>query len=412
MSVRSRQWSWALIDWANSAYTLVVITVFFPLLFKSYWAGNLEASRSTFWLGLFSSAASLCMALLAPWLGSLADRKWGKARPLLLFTALGSGASLALAFFGPGQWLATGLLFSLGSLAFNINNMFYDSLLSDVAGPKDWDRVSALGYALGYFGSTLLFVLCAWAYAVPASFGMASPEVAARWAMAATGFWWLAFTLPAYFSLGKKAVPRSKGRTELGLRQSMALALKVKGLGWFLAAYFLYIDGVNTIIKMAFDFGLSLNLPAGKMILAILLVQVVGVPATLGFGRLAKSLGARRAIFIAIGVYGLTCLWAIWVSETWHFMAMACLIGLVQGGIQSLSRSYFLRYVPAGKSGQYFGIFNVVGRFSAIAGPALMGVTAMLSGSNRAAVLSLLLLFGAGALALQRSKEPKLRAAS
>ncbi len=387
------------------------MTVFFPLLFKTYWASDLEASRSTFCLGLFSSAASLTMALLAPWLGRLADRGWGKTMPLLLFTALGSGASIGLAFFGPGQWLAPGLLFALGSLAFNINNMFYDSLLSDVAGPKDWDRVSALGYALGYFGSTLLFLVSVWAYASPATFGLESGDMAARWAMAATGVWWLFFTLPAFFSLRGKTrdISRISKNSELSLRQHLRLALKIKGLAWFLVAYFLYMDGVNTIIKMAFDFGLSLNLPAGKMILAILLVQVVGVPATLAFGHAARSFGARRGIFLAIAVYSLTCLWAYQVSETWHFFAMGILIGLVQGAIQALSRSYFLRYVPSGQAGQYFGIFNFVGRFSAIMGPILMGVTAMVSGSNRVSVLSLLLLFGGGAWALHHSVEPRVK---
>jgi UMF1 family MFS transporter len=402
---------WALCDWANSAFATTVMAGFFPVFFKQYWSVGTEASVSTFRLGLLSGLGSLLVALAAPVLGAMADRGGARLRFLAFFTVIGAAATAGLWFVGKGDWVAAAAVYTLAGVGFWGGIIFNDSLLVDVAEPPDYDLVSAFGYSLGYVGGGLLLVLNAAMVAAPSRFGLADAAAAVRISFLMVGVWWVVFTIPALLWVREERParpPGAGGALRAGWREFRATLGEVRRyrpLAWFLLAYWLYIDGVNTVIKMAVDFGLSLGFPQQSLIAALLITQFVGFPAALFFGWLGKRIGARAGIFIAIAVYAVATVAAYWMTEVSHFYALACAIGLVQGGIQSLSRSYYATLVPEGKQGEFFGFYNMMGKFAAVLGPTMVGITALLTGDTRFGMLSLLLLFVGGATLLARVRK-------
>ncbi len=410
---RRAVWSWAFIDWANSAFAIVVMTAFFPIFFKDYWSAvpGMTPERSTWYLGLANTGSSLVIALLAPLLGSIADQGNGKKRFLLGFTLLGCAATAALPLAAKGDYALAACLYAAAALGFSGNNMFSDALLTDVAAPEHYHRVSALGYALGYVGSGALFAVCSFMVAKPAAFGLADAVAAVNLSFLLTAGWWLVFTLPCLFWVRETpAVPAGGGEGSVlgrGFRQLAATFREIRRertLLLFLAAYILYIDGVNTVIKMAADFGKALGLDTAGLLTALIVTQFVAFPAAIAFGRIGEKFGAKRGLMLGIAVYAGVCVFATQLETTRGFFVMAVVIGLVQGGVQSLSRSYFARLIPAEKGGEYFGFYNMVGKFASVIGPTLMGATALLTGT-RASILALLLLFGGGMWLLSRVRE-------
>jgi UMF1 family MFS transporter len=394
---------WALYDWANSAFATTVMAGFFPVFFKQYWNVGVEATESTFRLGLTSGIASLCIALLAPVLGAIADRGGARLRLLMAFTVVGSAATIALALVPQGQWWLAAMLFLAASLGFWGGIVFSDSLLLHVAEPGEYDLVSGFGYSLGYLGGGLLFALNVLATLKPHWFGLADAAEAVRWSFVSVGLWWIVFTLPCALWVRERRDDRQRlsaaeavraGFSELG--GTLREIARYRPLLWFLAAYVLYIDGVNTIIKMAVDYGLSLGFDQSHLIKALLLTQFVAFPAALAFGWLGGKIGARKGIFIALAVYLAATCYAYFLEEARDFYVLAFVVGLVQGGIQSLSRSYYGRLVPEGKSSEFFGFYNMMGKASAIVGPILVGVTAAVTHDQRLSILSILLLFFSG----------------
>ncbi|MBI5690713.1 MAG: MFS transporter [Verrucomicrobia bacterium] len=405
-------WSWAFIDWANSAFAIVVMTAFFPIFFKDHWCQGpgMTAEKSTFYLGLANTISSLVVAVVAPLLGSIADQGNGKRRFLLGFTLLGSTATALLPLAAQGQFTLAATLYAIAALGFSGNNMFSDALLTDVAEPARYDRVSALGYALGYVGSGGLFVFCSLLVKEPAKFGLSGPVPAVHLAFWLTAGWWLLFTLPALLWVREAPGVPPAGAGSVLTRGFRQLVITFRDLRrdrrilYFLGGYILYIDGVNTVIKMAVDFGKAIGLDSGGLLLALIVTQFVAFPAAIAFGRIGERFGARRGIMLGVAVYAGLCLFATRMDSQREFFAMAVVVGLVQGGVQSLSRSYFARLIPADKGGEYFGFYNMVGKFAAILGPTLMGVAALLTDS-RTSILSLLLLFGGGLWLLSRVRE-------
>jgi UMF1 family MFS transporter len=290
----------------------------------------------------------------------------------------------------------------VASLGFWGGIVFNDSLLLHVAEPREYDLVSGYGYALGYLGGGLLFAVNVLMTLHPAWFGLADASAAVRWSFVSVGIWWFLFALPCAAWVREKGEVRDMPAGEAvkqGLRElsgTLHEIVRYRPVLWFLAAYFLYIDGVNTVIKMAVDYGLSLGFPASGLVAALLLTQFVAFPAALAFGWLGRTIGARRGIFIAIAVYAAATCYAYVIQDVSDFYKLAVIIGLVQGGVQSLSRSYFGRLVPEGKSSEFFGFYNMMGKFSSVLGPMLTGITAWLTGDSRLAILSILLLFVAG----------------
>ena len=396
--------AWALYDWANSAFATTVMAGFFPLFFKQYWSAGVASTESTFHLGIGNATASLMIVLVAPLLGAIADRGGLRRRFLLLFAATGMVATAALYGVEQGEWFAAVVLFVTATIGFMGANVFYDALLVSVASESEWDFVSALGYALGYLGGGLLFGVNVAMTLSPESFGLASASEAVRLSFVSVAIWWALFSLPlilwvketpATHSLSGWAVVRA-GYQQLvetfrHLRQLRVVVL-------FLVAYWLYIDGVDTIVRMAVDYGLSIGLQQDDLITALLITQFVGLPATIGFGFLAQHLGAdgegaKRGILLALTVYVLATVGAFFMDSSAEFYGLAVTIGLVQGGVQALSRSYYARLIPADKSAEFFGFYNMLGKFAAVLGPLMIGVVSLASGSHRWGMLSIVVLF-------------------
>jgi UMF1 family MFS transporter len=395
--------AWALYDWANSAFATTVMAGFFPVFFKQYWNAGVAATESTFRLGLTNGLGSLLVALMAPVLGAIADRSSARVRMLMGFTLLGAASTAGLALAGEGQWLLAAVLYLAASLGFWGGIVFNDSLLLHVAEPDEYDLVSGYGYALGYLGGGLLFAVNVAMTIKPEFFGLADAGAAVRASFVMVGIWWLVFSLPLAFHVREKRTVQAvapglairRGFQELlGTLQEIR---RYRPVLWFLAAYWLYIDGVNTVMKMAVDYGLALGFEATDLVAALLLTQFVAFPAALAFGWLGKKIGARRGIFLALTVYAAVTCYAYFIQDARDFYLMAVAIGLVQGGVQSLSRSYYGRLVPAGKSSEFFGFYNMMGKFAAVLGPLLTGIVARLTGDSRLGILSILLLFVGGA---------------
>jgi UMF1 family MFS transporter len=431
-SDRKSVWGWALYDWANSAFATTVMAGFFPVFFKQYWSAGTDVNLSTAQLALGNSLAGIAMALLAPVLGAAADRSAATKRLLLLFAYLGVLATAALYWVERGCWQWAIVLYALGVVGFSGANVFYDALLPSVAPPKRLDAVSSLGYALGYLGGGLLFLVNVLMATRPEWFGIADGAAAVRLAFVSVALWWGGFTL---FTLAWVPEPGA-GQARPGvfravagglreLRGTVARLRSYRPAVVFLAAYWCYIDGVDTIIRMAVDYGLSLGFPASDLIVALLIVQFVGFPAAIAFGRLGQRLGPRRAIFIGIAVYMGVTVWGTAMSSRVEFYGMAVVIGLVQGGVQALSRSYYARLIPADKPAEFFGFYNMLGKFAAVVGPALVGAVGLaarallmpeaptadelaLVGRTAArwGIASILILFAAGAVLLGRVTEP------
>ena len=416
---RRATWAWAFIDWANSAFAIVVMTAFFPIFFKDYWCDvpGMTPERSTSYLGYANTISSALIALMAPLLGSIADQGNGKKKFLLTFTLLGCAATAMLPLAAKGHYFLAAALYAIAALGFSGNNMFSDALITDVAEPKNYDRVSALGYAMGYIGSGGLFVFCAMSVKDPAKFGFAGPVEAVSMGFWITAAWWLVFTIPAMLWVRETTGVAPVGDGSVltrGFRQFVTTFQDIRHdrrLLFFLGGYVLYIDGVNTVIKMAVDFGKAIGLDSGGMLMALIVTQFVAFPAAIAFGRIGEKFGAKRGIMIGIAVYAGVCVFATRMDSQREFFIMAVVIGLVQGGVQSLSRSYFARLIPAEKGGEYFGFYNMLGKFAAVIGPTLMGVTALLT-DTRTSILSLLLLFAGGGWLLGKVREdsPSVRA--
>jgi len=398
---------WALYDWANSAFALTVVTAFFPILLGTYWNDGADSTVTTFRLGSANAIASLVVALLAPVLGAIADGLGRRKRMLAVFATLGVSMTAALYWAGEGQWLLAIMLYTLAYIGFAGGNSFYDALLSCVSEDSELDRVSAYGFALGYLGGALLFTLNVVMVVKPDLFGFASPEAAMQTSFLLVAIWWAVFSLPVLLWVDDEPGEATiKGNCVVnGWLRVLATLRNVrqrKPLFLFLLAYWLYIDGVYTIIKMAVDYGMSRGLATEDLISAILLTNFVGFPAAIAFGVLGAKIGARRGIYIGLTVYFLATLAAPFVTVEWHFYVLAFTIGLVQGGVQSLSRSFYARLLPPGRSAEFFGFYNMLGKFAAILGPALTGVVTLVSGSQRVGILSVIILFIAGLFILTR----------
>jgi len=408
------EWAWALYDWANSAFATTVIAGFFPIFFKRFWSDGVDATTSTFWLGFGNSTASLLVFLFAPILGAVSDLKQNHIRFLSLFGLFGIACTLALSAIGQGQWPIAIFVYALAILGFSGANIFYDALLPRVT-PKDQQhRVSALGFAMGYLGGGVLFLINVAMTLKPSWFGLADATEAVKWSFATVAIWWLVFMLPI-MRLKVAPVNLSSETTKTlsfadAYKGPLRTLKKIRGnknLWWFLLAYWFYIDGLATIIRMAVDFGLSIGLPSNSLIIALLIVQFVGFPATLVFGKIAKRYGAKTGLWIGLITYLVATSCAAFMSTTAEFYALAVALGLVQGGVQSLSRSIFSQLIPAEQSGEYFGFLNMLGKSAAIIGPILVGVVNVTTGNPRIGLLSIILLFIIGMLFLSKVKEPE-----
>ncbi|MEL6301015.1 MAG: MFS transporter [Pseudomonadota bacterium] len=398
---------WALYDWANSAFALTVVATFFPIFFRDFYSAGEDSAAITSRFSIGISTASLVVALLAPILGAVADSGGTRKRFLLGFTLLAVASVLGLYFVEQGDWVVALGLYACALLGFYAANTFYDSLLVTVTTPDRYEQVSALGFGIGYFGSALLLALNTWMVSKPEVFGFADVTAAMRAAFAIVAVWWAVFTVPllVFVKEPKNDSPGLMRAAVDGYRtlvQTLRDIRQYRNIALFLAAYWLYIDGVHTLILMATDFGARLEFDRNDLIAAILITNFVGAPATIAFGLMGERIGPKRAIIIGIFVYLLIAAWGLTLKEVWQFYAMAIGIGLVQGGVQSMSRAMFARLIPDDKASEFFGFYSTLGKFAAILGPLLIGILSRVSDDPRIAVVAVLPLFIGGLLLLVR----------
>lgn len=378
---------------------------FFPVFFKGYWASSLDAKQSTFYLGMANSAAAIVIVLLAPMLGALADKSGKKKFLLAAFATLGIFMTASLCYIDQGLWKLAACAYALAAIGFSGANVFYDSLLVSVASAHERDVVSSKGYAYGYLGGGILFAINVWMTQNFALLGLKSAEQAVQLSFLTVSIWWFVFSIPLFLTTQENKSRPSALLASIGesLKQVWQTATHVRqqrNVMLFLISFWCYMDGVHTIIRMALDYGMSLGLNPSSLVLALLVTQFVGFPATYLMGKIAARFGARQGIFISLGVYSAIVLGAHQIQTETHFYLMAIAVGLVQGGLQSLSRALFSRIIPAHQSAEYFGFYNLTGKFSAILGPVLMGTTAVLTGSSRHSILVVLVLFLLGVLTM------------
>ena len=404
---RKKVISWALYDWANSAFATTVMAGFFPLFFKSFWAADLSPAESTAVIGTTNSLAGLFIMLLAPILGAYSDLGKLKKKFLAFFALLGVLSTGYLYFIPQGDWVIAASLYALAVVGFSGGNIFYDSLIVSVSKQDQRHKVSSLGFSMGYLGGGLLFVVNVLMYLNPAWFGLSSQSEAILWSFLSVAIWWAVFSLPLFMSVEEKSNTEiSKGLFENITEAFKAVAStlreikKHKRVAIFLIAYWLYIDGVDTIVRMAIAYGSDIGLDASSMITALLLTQFVGFPATLVFGIFADKIGFKKILTIGISIYILVTFYAYYMSTALEFYILAGTVGLVQGGVQAISRSFFSTIIPMNKEAQFFGFYNLVGKSAVFLGPVLVSWVALIFGNPRFGILSLLFLLVPGLVLL------------
>lgn len=405
-------WGWALYDWANSVFATVVIAGLFPVVFKQYWSSGLTSDESTFSLGLANSIASLIIVLLAPFLGVIADCAGIRKRMLIGFMLLGSIMTLLFYPVAEGNWMPVLVLYVLATLGFMGANIFYDAIMVDVARGHHIDRVSGLGFGMGYLGGGLLLAFCVVMAQTPQTFGFAESIDAVLFSFVITAFWWMLFSLPLVYWV-KESKPLSTCEVKSirliakETKQTFRHIFSDRQIALFLLAYWIYIDGVDTIIRMAVDYGLALGFGANDLITALLLTQFVGFPAAIVYTHIGDRIGVKTALIAGIIVYSLITVWGYYMDSAEEFYFLAIMIGLVQGGVQALSRSFYARLIPAERAAEYFGVYNMMGKAAAVIGPLLMGAVALLTNNHRYSILSILVLFVLGLLLLMKVKNPE-----
>lgn len=404
--LNSRTLSWALYDWANSAYATIVMAVFFPLVFSNYWFAGSGSENSTTPLGIANSVASLVIILLAPALGAIADTGGIRKKFLLVFASMGILFAVTLYFVEQGEWLLALCVYAMAGIGFAGANIFYDALIVDISPRNKFDLVSAFGFAAGYLGGGLALVIAIAFTTTPETFGFADTEQAMLASFVLAGLWWAVFSIPLFVGVRENRIDSDIRFTQAvagGIEQLLATFREVRRLKvvWlFLLAYRFYIDGVYTIIRMAMDYGVRLEFDQISLVWAFLITQFIGFPAAIAYGKLGEIIGARAGILITIGVYIAVTIYGYFIDVVAEFYALAIVIGLVQGGVQSLSRSLYVRIIPPRKSAEFFGFYNIMGKFATVLGPLLVAMVSGFTGDPRLAILSIIGLFVIGGVLL------------
>jgi len=404
--------AWCMYDWANSAFATTIMAAVLPTFYGSVAGADLPGNMATVYWGYTSSVALLIAAVLAPTLGALADVLGAKKRFLAIFAALGIFFTSLLVLVSRGDWLLASILYILGEVGFSGSIVFYDSLLPHVAKPEDIDYVSSKGYAMGYLGGGILLAVNIAMIMFWKQLGLGSAEMASRWSFLSVGIWWAIFTIPVMRHVAEPPVKATSGPKVNALSAAFSRLgatlrdiRRYRELATFIAAFWLYNDGIGTIIKMATIYGTEIGIGQTDLIGALLLTQFIGIPFSLLFGKLAKRTGTKRSIYIALAVYTVISILGYFMTEAWHFWVLAAMVGLVQGGSQALSRSLFGVMVPKAKTAEFYGFYDISSKFAGIVGPAVFALVGQITGSSRLSILSLVVFFVVGMLILTRVNE-------
>jgi UMF1 family MFS transporter len=402
--------SWSMYDWGKSAFETTIMAAVLPVYYSSVAAANLPQGTATIYWGYTTSIALVIVALLSPILGAIADFRGAKKRYLTYFAVVGIIATALMFFITTGDWLLASFLFIIGNVGLAGGNVFYDSLLPHIAKEEDIDQVSTRGYALGYLGGGLLL-------AINLGMIMFMPEelteLMTRISLASVAVWWFVFSLPLWLNVpepARRILPEEEGvnPVKAGFRRltiTFKEITKYSELFKFLVAFWLYNDGIGTIIKMATIYGAEIGIDDTALIGTLLMVQFVGIPFSFGFGWLAKKIGTKKSIYISLVVYALISIGGYFMNTALHFWMLGFSVALVQGGSQALSRSLFGRMVPKTQSSEFFGFFSVSAKIAGVFGPLVFSLTSQLMGNSRLGIVSLIIFFISGGLLLTRVDE-------
>ena len=383
-----KYYSWVLYDWANSAYATIVLAGFFPIIYAEYFAASVDQSERTLYLGISNSAASLLLIISAPFFGLLADRFNKKKLFLSIFALVSIASTFLLSFISINSFILASILFSISLLGFMMANVFYDSMLLDFENDK-FSKISSYGYAFGYLGGGLAFVI---ALAFLYYAGQSEIELIAskKIVFIFTSLWWLLFMIPLII-FWKDDVRTNKFK--ISISQSFKELFSNKKIFYFLLAYWVYIDGVDTVIRMAVNYGLTIGFSSTDLLVALLVTQFVSFPGTLIILKISDLFSIERAIMFCLLIYLGITYFAYSLYSVQQFYMIAALIGFVQGGIQALSRSYFAALIPDNRSSEYFGIYNMLGKFAALLGPLIVGLVTFYTSDSRVGIGSISIFF-------------------
>jgi UMF1 family MFS transporter len=404
-------YSWALYDWGNSAFATTVIAAVLPTYYGTVAAANLSPNIATSYWGYSTTIAMLLLVFFAPFLGTLADYKQAKLKFLLGSVIVGVSFTAMLFFVTEGDWLMASVFYILGRIGWSGANIFYDSLLPHISADNEIDQVSTLGYAAGYLGGGLLLSLNLVMILSPQTFGIPDTQMGTRLSFITVACWWALFSIPLLKNVPEPQTQiksQNKGNSFVvafkRLAQTFKEIRKFRQAFLFLIAFWFYNDGIGTIIVMAVMFGTEIGIGQEHLIGAILAVQLIGVPFTILFGKLAIKMTVKRAIYLGLIVYTLISIGGYFMESALHFWILAIAVGMVQGGTQALSRSLFGLMTPKKKSAEFFGFFDVAQKFSGILGPALFGIIGQLTGSSRLSIITLIIFFIGGMYMLEKIK--------
>lgn len=405
--------SWMFYDWANSAYSVVITAAILPIFFKTL-AKNSGISPNmadSYW-GYANSIATTIVAILAPILGTVGDYKGKKMQFFKFFFILGALSTAALSF--TEQWMAILIIYMVTVIGFSSANIFYDAFLIDVTTEERMDTVSSYGFALGYIGgSTIPFIISIGLVLFGSKIGISS-SLAVKLSFLLTAIWWIVFSIPMLKNVKQVYYIEKEDnlikKSFLRLYNTFVNIRQYKKVFVFLLAYFFYIDGVHTIIKMATVYGDSVGVGSNSLLLALLMTQIVAFPFAIIYGKLAKRVGTRTMLLIGIAIYIVICFVGYNMKSAVEFWILAFLVATSQGGIQALSRSYYGKMIPKEKANEFFGFYDIFGKFAAIMGPALYAIFSQITGNSRYGVLSVMLLFviGGGIMMFAVPKEEKI----
>lgn len=404
--------AWAMYDWANSAFATTIMASILPIYYRAIAEPTLTGNQITSYWAYTNSIALLLIAIISPILGAMADFKGHKKRYLTIFALFGIIATAFMFFLTTGDWLLASSLFILGNIGFAGANVFYDSLLPHIAKKDDIDQISTKGYAMGYVGGGILL-------AINLAMIMFAPDhltaLMTRISLASVAVWWLVFTIPLWKRIAEP--PRNVFEGEMDsnpikagfhrLGETFKEIRKYGDLFKFLVAFWLYNDGIGTIIKMATTYGDEIGIDSTSLIIVLLIVQFVGIPFSFAFGWLAKKIGTKKSIYLALGVYALISIGGYFMSNATHFLILGFAVAMVQGGSQALSRSLYGRMVPKTQSAEFFSFFSVSGKFAGMFGPLVFGLVSQLFKNSRLGIVSLIIFFISGGLLLTRVDEEK-----
>jgi len=404
--------SWILYDVANSAFVLIMVTAIMPVFFKEIASKPLSQSQATAIWGYAISMASFVVAILSPFLGALADYRGNKKRLFNIFLFAGVAATMALAFWGNSGWLICISIFIVAKISWATTNIFYDSFLVDVTSQERADKISASGYAWGYIGSTVPFIVSI-AILVATDF---NDLIKFKLVFIITALWWAIFSIPLIKNVRQKYFLEKPEReireSFIRIGQNLNELKSHRNIFLFLIAYFFYIDGVDTIISMAAAYGIDSGVGTNSLIIAILFIQVIAFPLTALYGKLADKFSSKNMILAGIIIYSIITLIAFFlpaleskIAKEMTFFGLSFLVATSMGGIQALSRSFYSQLIPPSRSAEFFGLYNIFGKFAAILGPFLMGIATDISGNSRVGILCILLLFIVGGLMLKCIKK-------